>query len=148
DLDVVLVAQQVVYLDAGKADIQRVDRQLGYVEVIDDVAVDQLPRVGVVATDVVDLAAGIFSHLHNAGKSLLAAQGKVAPEDVQAGKQQVGGAGGLGQVDDLPHITLVHGRTCQQHRALGQAAAGLVHRDRRHVRAGRHRTDGHVFAKI
>ena len=42
DLDVVLIPQDVVDLDAGEADVQRVDAELGGVEVEDRVAVAKL----------------------------------------------------------------------------------------------------------
>ena len=42
DLDVVLIPQDVVDLDAGEADVQRVDAELCGVEVEDRVAVAQL----------------------------------------------------------------------------------------------------------
>ena len=43
DLNVVLVAQDVIDLNARKTDVQRVDRQFGDVKVVDAVSVDQFP---------------------------------------------------------------------------------------------------------
>ena len=43
DLDIVLVAQDVVDLDAGQTDIQRMDAELGGVEIKDGVAVASAP---------------------------------------------------------------------------------------------------------
>ncbi len=69
-------------------------------------------------------------------------QCQIAAGDVQAGHEQVAAGGGLGQVDDLPHIARMHVGPDEQQAGLGQAAAALVHGDGRHVRPrchGRHR---------
>ena len=50
-LDVVKVAQHIIYFNAGQSHVQRVDRELGHVKVIDRVAVDQLAAVGIVVAD-------------------------------------------------------------------------------------------------
>ena len=45
-------------------------------------------------------------------------------------------------------MTFAHGRPCQKQRALRQAAAGLVHTDRRQIRSGRHRGDRQILTEI
>ena len=108
DLDVVLVPQDVVDLDAGKADVQRVDAELGGVKVKDRVAVAQFLAKGVVAAHGVDLFPGVLGHIRHLMEHLPPPQGKVAAGDVQTGHEQIAAGGGLGQVDDLPHIARVH----------------------------------------
>ena len=69
---------------------------------------------------------------------LPAPQSKVAAGDIQTGHEQVAAGGGLGQVDDLPHIARVHVGADEQQAGLGQAAAALVHGNGSHIRARRH----------
>ena len=147
-MDIVLIPQQVVNLDAGQPDPAGVDRQLGDIEVIDAAAVDQFGTEGVVIPDGVDLMPGILGHVHHLGKALPAPHGQIAPADIQAGHQQIGSAGGLGQVDDIAHIAHIDPGTAQKQRTLGQAAARFVHRDGRHIRAGRHAAEGQGRPKI
>ena len=90
DLDVVLVPQQVVDLDARQAHVQGVYRELGPVEVKDAVPVNKLLGKGVVPADAVDLPPGVVRQAHHLGKGLFAPQGQVPPGDVQAGEQKVG----------------------------------------------------------
>ena len=104
DLDVILIPQDVVDLDAGEADVQRVDAELCGVEVEDRVAVAQLLAEGVVAAHGVDLFAGILGHVSHLMEHLPAPQREVPPGDVEAGHEQVAAGGRLGQVDDLAHI--------------------------------------------
>ena len=42
----------------------------------------------------------------------------------------------------------MHGRTGEQNRALGQAAARFVHRNRSHIRSCRHSGNGQIFSEI
>ena len=74
--------------------------------------------------------------------------GQVPAGDVQAAHEQIAAGGGLGQVDDLPHIPGLHLRPAQQEAGLGQAAAALVHGDGSHVRPGLHGGDGHGGAEV
>ena len=104
DLDVVLIPQDVVDLDAGEADVQRVDAELGGVKVKDGVAVAQLLAKGVVAAHGVDLLTGILGHVCHLVEHLPPPQCQIAAGDVQAGHEQVAAGGRLGQVDDLAHI--------------------------------------------
>ena len=104
DLNVVLVAQDVIDLNARKTDVQRVDAELCGVEVEDRVAVAQLLAEGVVAAHGVDLFAGILGHVSHLMEHLPAPQREVPPGDVEAGHEQVAAGGSLGQVDDLAHI--------------------------------------------
>ena len=145
DLDVVLVPQDVVDLDAGKADVQRVDAELGGVKVKDGVAVAQLLAKGVVAAHGVDLLPGVLGHIGHLMEHLPPPQREVAAGDVQAGHEQVAAGGGLGQVDDLPHIARVDVGADEQQAGLGQAAAALVHGDGGHIRPRRHGGDGQAL---
>ena len=139
DLDVVLVPEQVVDLDAGQAHVPGVDAELGGVEVEDGVAVDKLPAEGVVPAHGVDLLPGVLRHGAHLAKDLPAAEGQVAAADIQAGHQQIAARGGLSQVDDLPHMPLVDAGADEQEAGLGQAPAALVHGHGGHVRPGFHR---------
>ena len=68
----------------------------------------QLLAKGVVAAHGVDLLAGILGHVGHLVEYLPPALRKVAAGDIQTGHEQVAAGGGLGQVDDLPHIARVH----------------------------------------
>ena len=148
NLDVVLVAQYVVHLDARKADVQCVHRQLGRVKVEHRVAVAQLSAERVVPADGVDLLARVLRHVRHLVEHLPPPQRQVAPRDVQAAHQQIAARRGLRQVDDLPHIARVYVGAGQQQGGLRQAPAALVHGHRRHVRARLHRRDGQPVAKV
>ena len=124
------------------------DGQFGPVESIDAVPIDQLVGIGVVATDGVDLRAGVLCQLGDLGKDFLSPECQIPPGKVQAGHEQVGTAGGLGQVDDLPGVSGAHIGTDEEKGALGQAAAGFVHAYRRHVGTGRHGGYRQVFSEI
>jgi hypothetical protein len=47
---------------------------------------------------------GIAGHITHRLEDLLPVQRQVPPRNVQTGQQQIGAAGGLGQVDDLPDV--------------------------------------------
>ena len=134
NLYVVFIPKDIIYLNAGQADLQRMHRQLCGIKIINAVAVDQFPGKGIIAADFVDLFPGILCKLNYPAEGLLAPQRQISSGNIQAGQQQIGGAGGLTQIDDLAHIPLFHALSDQQQGALGQAAAGLVHADGRHVR--------------
>ena len=126
-LNIVKVAQNVVHLDARQTNIQRVYRQLGRVEVVHGVAVDQLAAVGVVVTEGVDLLAGVGRQVNDFSENLLAVQCKVLARNIQADHQQVRTRSRLRQVDDLANVLRVHRRTAQQKAGLRERAARLVH---------------------
>ena len=148
DLDVVLIAEDIIDLDARQADVQRVDAELGGVEVEDRVAVAQLLAEGVVAAHRVDLLAGILGDVGHLVEDLPPPLGQIAAGDVQTGHEQVAAGGGLGQVDDLPHIARVHIGADEQQARLGQAAAALVHRNGGHVGPCGHGRDRQPAAKV
>src|SRR5699024_541054 len=104
NLDVVLVPEEVIDLDARQADVPGVDGELRGVKVEDGVPVHQLPAEGIVTADGVNFLPGILRHGHHLPEHLLAPQGQVPAADVQAGHEQVAARGGLGQVDDLAHV--------------------------------------------
>ena len=114
------------------------DAELGGIKVKNGVAVAQLLAKGVVAAHGVDLLSGILGHVGHLVEYLPPALRKVAAGDIQTGHEQVAAGGGLGQVDDLPHIALMHIGPDEQQTALGQAAAAFVHGYRRHIRTGFH----------
>ena len=124
------------------------DAELGGVEVEDRVAVAQLLAEGVVAAHRVDLLAGILGHVGHLVEDLPPPLGQIAAGDVQAGHQQIAARGGLGQVDDLPHIAGVDVRSDEQQARLGQAAAAFVHRDGGHVGPCGHGRDRQPAAKV
>ena len=74
-------------------------------------------------------------------------QRQIAAGNIQTGHQQIAAGGGLGQVDDLAHITRVHVRADEQQAGLGQAAA-LVHGDRGHIGTCRHGRHRQTAAKV
>ena len=84
------------------------DAELGGIKVKNGVAVAQLLAKGVVAAHGVDFLAGILGHVGHLVEYLPPALRKVAAGDIQTGHEQVAAGGGLGQVDDLPHIARVH----------------------------------------
>ena len=124
------------------------DAELGGIKVKNGVAVAQLLAKGVVAAHGVDLLPGILSHIRHLMEHLPPPQGKVAAGDVQTGHEQIAAGGGLGQVDDLPHIALMHIGPDEQQTALGQAAAALVHGDRGHIGPRSHGGNGQAVAKV
>ena len=124
------------------------DRKLSHIEIKNTVSVDYFPGISVVIPDGVNFIPGILGHIRDLFEDLFSIQRQVPPGNIQAGKQQVGSAGGLGQVDDLAHIAGIHVFACQQQGALGQAAAGFVHGDRGHIRSRPHGGKGHIFPKI
>ena len=124
------------------------DAELGGVKVKDGVAVDQLPAEGIVAPDFVDLLPGIVCHGGNLGEHLPAPLGQVPAADVQAGHEQVAAGGGLGEVDNLPHIPGVDLLSHQQQAGLGQAAAAFVHGHGGHIRPCLHGRDRHPVPKV
>ena len=142
DLDAVFVAQQIIDLDPGQAEPERVDGQLRDVEVEKARSVDALFGERIVIADGVDLRAGILRQRSDARHGLLPAQGQIPARNVQACQQQVRCACRLCQVDHGADIALAHGRTDEQHGALRQAAAGLVHADGRHIRPRCHGGNG------
>ncbi len=74
--------------------------------------------------------------------------GKVAAGDIQAGHEQVAAGGGLGQVDDLPHIARMHVGPDEQQAGLGEAAAALVHGRRTPYPPRRHGRHRQAVAKV
>ncbi len=121
---------------------------LGGIEIIHRIPVDQIPAKGVVASDPVDLPLGVGGILQGLGKDLLAVQAQILPGKIQRNHQQIGAAGGLGQIDDLPHIIMVHVLAAQQEGALRQRSPGLMHTDCRHIRPCRHSIQRQIFTKI
>ena len=76
-MDIIKVAQHVVYFDAGKADIQCVDGELGHVEVVDRVAVDQFAAIGIIIAYLVDFIAGVFGQVRHLAENLLAVEREI-----------------------------------------------------------------------
>ena len=76
-LNIVKIAQNVVHLDAGQTNVQRVHGQLGRVEIVHGVAVDQLAAVGVVIAERVDLLAGVGRQVNDFSENLFSVQCKV-----------------------------------------------------------------------
>ena len=138
----------VVHLDAGEADVAGVDGELRAVEREHGVAVDDLRPEGVVAAELVDLLARVVGEVHRLLVHLAPAEEEVLARDVERGKQQVRGGGGLRERDHLAHVVGVHGAAREQHRALRERAAGLVDGRGRHVAAGRHRGDGQLLVEV
>ena len=89
ELNVVLVAQQVIDLNARKSEVEGEDGELGLVEVIDRIAVDQLLPVGIVASDLVDFAPRVLGYAYYLPEGFLAAQGQVPSGYVEAGEKQI-----------------------------------------------------------
>ena len=107
DLNVVLVAQDVVDLYARQADIQRVHAEFCRIKIKNGVAVAKLLAKGVVPAHGVDLLTGVLGHVGDLVEHLPPAQRQVAAGNIKARHQQVAAGGRLGQVDDLPHIARV-----------------------------------------
>ena len=80
------------------------DAQFCGVEIEDGVAVHQLPAEGVIAAHGVDFLPGILGHVGHLMEHRMSPQSQIPAADIQAGHQKVAAGGGLGQVDDLPHI--------------------------------------------
>ena len=148
DLNVVLVAQDVIDLNARKTDVQRVDAEFCRIKVKNGVSVAKLLAEGIVPAHGVDLLAGVLGHIGHLMEHLPPAQCEIAAGNIKARHQQVTAGRRLGQVDDLPHIARVDIGTGQQQTGLGQAAAALVHRDGGHICARRHGRDRQPAAKI
>ena len=147
-LNIVVIAQDVVDLDAGEADVERIHRELGRVEIVHGVAVDQLAAVGVVIADLVDLLAGIGREVNDLSENLFSVQRKVFARNIQADHQQIRTRGRLRQVDDLADVFGVHRRAAQQKARLRERTARLVHGNRSEVSACRHRGDRHILPEV
>ena len=148
DLNIVLVAQDIVDLDSRQPDVAGVDGKFGDIEIVDARAVDELLAVGVIASDVVDFVARVLRHFHNLFKGIVPVQCKIAAADIQARHQKIGRARRLHQVDDLAHIIGIHPLIQEEQRALREASARFVHGDGRHIRPRLHGADGQFFMKI
>ena len=124
------------------------DAELGGVEIKDGIAVAQFLAKGVVAAYGVDFLAGVLGNVRHLMEHLPSPQRQIAAGDIQTGHQQVAAGGGLGQVDDLTHIALVHVGANEQQAGLGQAAAAFVHGHRGHVGSGCHGGHRQAAAKV
>ena len=79
--------------------------KLGHIKIIDASAVYQFPAVSIITADGIDLLSCIFCHAGiTFAKRFLSAQGQISSGNIQTGKQQIGRAGRLRQVDDLAYI--------------------------------------------
>ena len=148
DLNVVFITQNVVHLNACKADVQRVNAQFCRIKVENGVAVAKLLAEGIVPAHGVDLLARVLGHVGHLMEHLPAPQCQIAAGNVKARHQKIAAGGCLGQVDDLPHIARMDIGTGQQQAGLGQAAAALVHRDGGHISARRHGGDRQSAAEV
>ena len=118
------------------------------VEIKYRISVDEIPAEGIIPADPVNLPLGIGGVFQGLGKDLLAVQAQILPGKIQGNHQQIGAAGGLGQVDDLPHIVMIHTPATQQKGALGQGTAGFVYADCRHIRTGSHSVEGQILPEV
>ena len=148
DLDAVVVAEQVVHLDAGLPDVARVDRQLRQVEREARVAVADLGAERVVAAEAVDLLARVLREGDGLFVDLAAVEVQVAAREIKRAQQQVVRARRLRQRDHLAHIVGVDRVPAEEDRALRERAARLVERDGRHVAARRHARDRQPVGEI
>ena len=124
------------------------DGQLRRVEVKDTVPVYHLPAERIVVADLVDLPSGILRQLRHHLKRFLSPQGKISTGDIQTGQQQIGTAGRLRQVDDLPDVSRMHFLSDQQERTLRQTSARFMHTHRRDIRSRLHCRNRKIFSEI
>ena len=85
NLNVIIVAQYIIDLNARKPDINRIDRELGPVIVEDRIAVDKLVRKRVVIADLIDFVARILGHLGHPMKDSPAVDRKISSGNIEAG---------------------------------------------------------------
>ena len=78
DLNVVLVAQDVIDLNARKTDVQRVDAEFCRIKVKNGVSVAKLLAEGIVPAHGVDLLAGVLGHIGHLMEHLPPAQCEIA----------------------------------------------------------------------
>ena len=78
---------------------------------------------------------GILRQSRDLAKLLPAPQSQIPAGDIQTRQKQVGSAGGLGQIDNLPDITWVYPRPCKQNGALGgfRGSGCVSHGGRNHI---------------
>ena len=89
------------------------DTELCGIKIKDCVSVHQLFSEGIITADGIDLIPGVHRHLRHPAEHIPSLQGQVSPADIQTGHQKIAAGGGLGQVDDLPHMALGYIRANQ-----------------------------------
>ena len=147
-LDVVVITQDVVDLNACKPGRPRENRKLCCVKIVDCRAVNQLAPIGIVVADCIDLVASIGNEVNDLVNDLPPAQCQIAAADVEARKKQIGCARRLCDIDDLMDVAERHRVRTEQERTLGQRTTRFMHADGCHICACIHRCNGQTITEI
>ena len=78
DLDIILVAQEVIDLNSRKSDVSCIHGELRHIIIENAVTVYKFFSVSIVATDGVDLPSRVFCHLNNLREGFLTAESQIS----------------------------------------------------------------------
>ena len=149
DFQIVMLAQPILGLVSGNAEVTDVNRQLGRIVIVRRLAAQYFVADAVQPGNLVDFLSGVPGKPECMLRELAAVKRQVAAGRVERTQQNIGGRCRGQHADDRLHAVRIDAaRAHVQHRALRHGAAELVHAGGGHIGAGLHRGNRQLLMEM